>query len=145
MKISAITALTIIAAAAISIYFYANSQGMTTDFGPKGRVQGTVTIGPLCPVEPCDKTADFGKYRLLVKRSDCPPESQSQDVLRCAVTDIATIALNADGTYSSELLPVGSYFVYIDPNIGFTKQSYTFDIEAGKNTTLDLDYDTGIR
>ena len=103
-----------------------------------GTLQGTVTLGPLCPVEPCQVTpAQKGKAleAVLIIAYD----RQESVVIKETSPD-------ENGNYKLELEP-GIY--RIDTNrFGIGSVSGVpkdVVIEAGKMVTLDIRVDTGIR
>ena len=114
-----------------------------------GTLQGRVTIGPLCPVEPCnlppERVAQIYTARRIIVY-------QQPTGIRIAETP-----LNADGTYSLTLLP-GNYLVDVSdadgnplpldparrPFVGSANPKEV-EIRAGAITVLDFDIDTGIR
>lgn len=71
----------------------------------KGTLEGTVTIGPLCPVEPCkitdeQKAAAYAARKVVVYNQD---RTQA----------IKTIDISKDGRYGTDLEP-GKYIVDIN-------------------------------
>ncbi len=112
-------------------------------------LRGKVTIGPLCPVSPCD----------------VPPEQIAKvyGARKVIIYDQATQAklaetnLSADGEYSFSL-PPGSYIVDVSDgrgnalpldllhrtSIGNTAPKEA-RLQAGKPVVVDFDIDTGIR
>lgn len=102
----------------------------------KGRVTGTVTVGPICPVERVDEPCVI------------PPETYtSRNVVVYGPTEFIKISetpLRSDGTYTLSLAP-GNYWLQIAPaGIGPGKKK-PIVIEANKTVTLDFDIDSGIR
>ncbi len=114
-----------------------------------GILQGKVTIGPLCPVEPCklppEQVAQIYEARKIIIYE------QSTKV------KIAEVNLNQNGEYSLSLKP-GSYIVDITdaeenelpldlsrrPRIGNVIPKEV-ELKAGDKVILDFDIDTGIR
>jgi hypothetical protein len=101
-----------------------------------GYVKGSVTIGPLCPVERVDKPCPV------------PPETYTSRNVIVYEADQATVkskrALSATGSYSIALAP-GTYWVQIDPaGIGEGEKKQV-SITAGNTENMDFDIDTGIR
>jgi hypothetical protein len=98
---------------------------------------GRVTIGPLCPVEPCSKEANFSDVRVHVYQSPGKAE-------------LASVMVQSDGYYGVFLLP-GNYFVNVTDSkgnaFGLPGSSITqqITIEKGHEIELDFDIDTGIR
>jgi hypothetical protein len=101
-----------------------------------GYVKGSVTIGPLCPVERADKPCPV------------PPETYTSRNVIVYEADQTTIktkrALSATGSYSIALAP-GTYWVQIDPaGIGEGEKKQV-SVTAGNTVITDFDIDTGIR
>lgn len=104
----------------------------------KGTLEGTVTIGPLCPVEPC-KATDEQKAQAYAARKILVYDKDRMDVIK-------TLDLSNDGRYWTDLAP-GIYVVDInragmDRSAEVPKQ---IEIEPGKTIILDIAIDTGIR
>lgn len=107
-----------------------------------GFLEGNVTIGPLCPLEPCNLTSEqitktYESRKLLVY------DANNQSRL------IKEINIDSQGNYKAELAP-GTYIIKIkSPNILESgrsgKSPNKAKVEAGKSTTLDITIDTGIR
>ncbi len=103
-----------------------------------GVLQGKVTIGPLCPVEPCRISPDqmekvYEMRKILI-----------YDANRQSLLEEVNISRNA--TYRIELNP-GSYVVDIN-RIGIDRSAEVpgkINIEPGKTVVLDINIDTGIR
>ncbi|MCX6768292.1 MAG: hypothetical protein NTY83_00375 [Candidatus Micrarchaeota archaeon] len=102
----------------------------------KGTLEGRITIGPLCPVEPCHLTQEqidqaYTSRSIIIYASD-------------RATIVRQISIPPGGNYELELTP-GRYFVTIRPGgIG----DYPFQeiiVSSNQTTRLDLDVDTGIR
>ena len=99
-----------------------------------GMIAGKVSIGPLCPVEPCPgPTPD--------------PYSSRQVVMQAQGKAAIYLPLNSDGTFQGEV-PAGTYSVTITDcqfmgcRYGLPK---TVVMEANKTTSVEIDIDTGIR
>jgi hypothetical protein len=111
--------------------------GMFQQEDASGTLTGTVTIGPLCPVEPCSVSRDqvLAAYaaRPLLIRTDGGILVQS-------------VTADPDTGYSVSLHP-GTYVVDITPRgIGGSPDlPRTVTIHAGETVRLDIDIDTGIR
>ncbi|RKY46844.1 MAG: hypothetical protein DRP86_08515 [Candidatus Neomarinimicrobiota bacterium] len=111
---------------------------LSQDTQPEGTLTGKVTIGPLCPVEPCDLTEEeiFAAYearKILIYNRD-------------TTVVLWKAGINHDSTYTVPLVQ-GSYIVDID-TIGIDHSSDVpalVNIVAGNTTRLDIDIDTGIR
>jgi len=99
-----------------------------------GTLEGKVSIGPLCPVEPCSR--DIGD---LYSSRHLALKSQGR-------TDIS-IPLKSDGSFSVQV-PAGTYQVTLS-DCTFMGCKYilprTVKIEANKRTEVNLGIDTGIR
>ncbi|GGD67992.1 hypothetical protein GCM10011514_35130 [Emticicia aquatilis] len=116
-----------------------SSQTITPDVGS---LDLKVTIGPLCPVEPCNKTTDdirkvYEAYTFTVKEA-----KTGKVVLE------KTLAYNGtNGVLKSTDMSVGEYELDFTPKSFFTKQGFPrpFTIEKNKTTQLEIAIDTGIR
>lgn len=106
-----------------------------------GTLTGTITIGPLCPVETnppqpgCSPT--FETYQAHpVKVSRLVTDTQ-------AFVEVTSFTANADGSYQIDLAP-GHYRLQAASGINgsITKE---VNIQSGQTAVLDLDIDTGIR
>jgi len=101
-----------------------------------GVLEGTVTIGPLCPVEPCHLTpeqvaAAYNSRNLTVYAAD-------------RKTIVRQMPLPSDGKYAVEL-DAGAYYVTVKPaGIGELEPTQV-NITANGTTKLDIQVDTGIR
>jgi len=100
-----------------------------------GTLKGKVTIGPLCPVEPCPVTVPN-------------PYVSKKIVLQNKTGEIfKLISLREDGSFEAKT-GVGIYTLslsdcsYLGCNRSLPK---TVTIEAGKTTEIEIDIDTGIR
>jgi hypothetical protein len=102
-----------------------------------GYLEGKLTIGPLCPVEPCS-ISDQQKQQAYEARK-----------IQILMPDKSTIVKEIIADYRTEMyrtdLPEGRYFVNVtNAGIGnFELKEVT--IEASKTTVLNIDIDTGIR
>ncbi len=105
-----------------------------------GTLSGTVSIGPICPVETnppqpqCQPTAEMYAAREFLVLS---PDQK---------TTITSFHANADGKYSLALPP--GIYVVVSAKTGFGNMSnlpMTATIIAGQTTTLNISVDTGIR
>jgi hypothetical protein len=98
---------------------------------------GKVSIGPLCPVEPCSRTFDYSAVRVNVY--DAASKNR-----------VAQASADSSGYYGVNLGP-GNYLVNVtdaDGNsFGLPTLDYTqsFSIEAGHMIEMGFDIDTGIR
>jgi len=103
-----------------------------------GFLQGSVSIGPICPVESKDHP--------------CPPPpslftSHKLVILNDKGEQVTLVAIDGKGNYRTELMP-GTYTVDFTPrDIGFpgSFQPPTAEIREGETTVLNIDIDTGIR
>jgi hypothetical protein len=105
-----------------------------------GTLAGSITIGPLCPVEQsppdpnCQPTIEtFKAWPIGVWNQD-----RSQR--------IAALTPDADGAFS-QLLPEGTYVVDLKNHraLGGGDLPQTVTITSGKTTRLEISIDTGIR
>ena len=106
-----------------------------------GILEGTISIGPICPVETippdpaCLPTAETYKaYPVNVFTSD-------------GKTKVAQLLPSLDGSYSSEL-PPGDYLIVLEGaknNIGGSNLPVMVSINAQDKTLLNINIDTGIR
>ena len=123
---------------ALAVSLVAGAGCVAGPAGPRGTLQGQVTIGPICPVErpdqPCTPTPDtYATRKVLVLSAD-------------GATLIATVSLNQTGYYRVELEP-GTYVVDIK-RAGIDRSPdvpRTITLDTGETYTLDIDIDTGIR
>ena len=114
-----------------------------------GILQGKVTIGPLCPVEPCNLTPEqvakvYEARKVIIYEQDTKIK-------------IAEINLNQNGEYLFSLKP-GSYIVDVTdaegnelpldlskrPRLGNAIPKEV-ELKAGDKVVVDFDIDTGIR
>jgi hypothetical protein len=103
-----------------------------------GTLQGTVSIGPICPVESIDHP--------------CLPDpslftSHKLVILNDKGEQVTLVAIDGKGNYQTELMP-GTYTVDFTPrDIGIpgSFQPPTAEIREGQTTILNIDIDTGIR
>ena len=119
--------------------FACSSQTITPDMGS---LDLKVTIGPLCPLEPCNKTTDdirkvYEAYAFTIKDT-----KTGKVVLEKKLTYNGT-----NGVLKSTDILVGEYELDVTPSSFFTKRNFpqTFIIEKGKITQLEVLIDTGIR
>ena len=106
------------------------------DAGRTG-IGGTAVAGPVCPVE-----------RVPPDPACAPrPVANATVVIRDGGgSEVARVVTAADGSFFVEL-PAGDYVVEPQPVEGLMGTAGTQDVEivAGAMTTIQLDYDTGIR
>jgi len=103
-----------------------------------GQLGGTVTIGPLCPVEPCHTSEEQRVAAYSARHLVITSEGQSSRTYE--------VPFSPDGHYTIEL-PEGHYHVDIVKN-GIDRGEgvpTTVTIKRGEMVTLDLSIDTGIR
>lgn len=107
-----------------------------------GSLDLKVTIGPLCPLEPCNKTTDdirkvYEAYAFTIKDT-----KTGKVVLEKKLTYNGT-----NGVLKSTDILVGQYELDVTPSSIFTKRNFpqTFIIEKGKTTQLEVFIDTGLR
>jgi len=106
--------------------------------GRTGYLEGVVTIGPLCPVEPCQvsdeqRTLAYGARSLVITSEGFSAK-------------VYTVKFEPDGHYHIEL-PAGRYRVTIGKN-GMDRSPdvpVSVVITRGKTVTFSLSIDTGIR
>ncbi|MDP3953794.1 MAG: hypothetical protein Q8Q06_00050 [bacterium] len=109
------------------------------DFKTSGTVVGRVSIGPLCPVEPCfsDQPSPYISRQLIFT-----PQGGGRPVDLPFYVD-----LKKDGSYSAEL-PESNYEVtlsdcdYMGCRYSLPKMIF---VKANETQELDIDIDTGIR
>ena len=105
-----------------------------------GTLTGNVTIGPLCPVEPCDITQEqidlaYSERKLLIY-----PATDTSRVVK-------KVDVYYNKPYRVDLLP-GTYIVDINNHIGMDRSGDVpakVTIRSNVTDTLDIDIDTGIR
>jgi hypothetical protein len=108
--------------------------------GPKtgtGTLTGNVSIGPLCPVEPCTVSHD----RLVAAYAARPIS-----ITTAGGTMVASVTADPDTGYTVALRP-GTYVVDI-PHQGIGGNRglpETVTIQEGETVRLDITIDTGIR
>ena len=107
------------------------------DFSPcpnvkTGILKGKVSIGPLCPTEPCS-TAAKNPYisRMIVIKK------QTGELLFNA-------SLSDTGNFETEIV-AGTYILELSDCNFLGCQSKTIIIEENKTTEINIDIDTGIR
>ena len=102
--------------------------------GETGTFTGKVSVGPLCPVEPCDANPlDFSSNKIIL-------ESNSGQK---TITDLAS-----DGSFSVTGLAPGSYRATLKDCdwLGCASElPQTVTVKAGETTELTINIDTGIR
>ena len=111
--------------------------GMFQQGDASGTLTGTVTIGPLCPVEPCSVPRD----QILAAYAARPLLIRTE-----GGTLVQSVTADPDTGYSVSLRP-GTYVIDITyQGIGESPDlPGTVTIRAGETVRLDIDIDTGIR
>lgn len=104
----------------------------------QGTISGKVTIGPLCPVEPCpDPVPDIYSSRKLIL----------QPLLQSEKTIPIYIQLDADGSFQAAV-NAGIYAVNLT-DCTFLGCTYVLPrivtVRPNETTTINIDIDTGIR
>jgi hypothetical protein len=115
----------------------------------KGNLQGKVTIGPLCPVEPCNLSSEQ-MSKIYEARKVIVYERRTK-------IKIAKVDLNVDGEYSIALRP-GTYIVDVTDSkgnelplekprlgVGNVRSPREIEIRAGEKLAIHFHIDTGIR
>lgn len=105
-----------------------------------GFLEGTIAIGPLCPVVeyPPDPA--------------CQPTEETYEAYSIAVwtlnkeTKVANVEPNLDGSFGIEI-PEGTYVVDFEDQhpVAMSNLPSTVVIDAGETTIVNIDVDTGIR
>jgi len=121
--------LLLILLSSVMISIFVNSQKPIS----YGTVQGWVTVGPLCPVEPCNKVLNLTGYNLAFTNNG---------------RTYYYAPLSANGNFSIKL-EVGSYSIIMEPSCQWLGCDQVFpknvDVLANETTTLNISIDTGIR
>ena len=104
---------------------------------PSGTLTGNVSIGPLCPVEPCSVP-----HERLVAAYAARPISISTP----GGTVVTTVIADPETGYSVALKP-GTYVIDIQHQGigGSTELPATVTLTSGETLRLDISIDTGIR
>jgi hypothetical protein len=101
-----------------------------------GTLTGNVTIGPLCPVEPCSISRD----QIIAAYAARP-----LIITTTGGAFVGSVTADPDTGYSISLRP-GTYVVDIPhQGIGGSDLPRTVTVRAGETVRLDIDIDTGIR
>ena len=100
----------------------------------EGTVSGTVSIGPLCPVEPCDNAPN--------------PYTGIEAVVSTTTGQVVSrLPLEANGGFSG-VLPAGNYSLVLEP-CEFLGCAFelprSVSITDAQQTVIEIDIDTGIR
>ena len=134
LKKTVIVGVVVVACILVFLFFFPHPRAGTGT----GYLQGTVAIGPLCPVEPChisgeQRAAAYAARHLVVSGpgfSGIVPEA----------------GFAPDGNYRIAL-PSGSYDVSLPPN-GIDRNPDLprhVVVRSGQTTFLNVSIDTGIR
>ncbi len=102
--------------------------------GELGTLSGSVTIGPLCPVQPC--SVEIGDTY-----------SSRQVFLKGEGSNDIVVFLNQDGTFQAEV-PAGNYVVNLSTceHLGCSSSlPVEIVIKKGETYELNINIDTGIR
>ncbi len=102
-----------------------------------GTLTGNISIGPLCPVEPCTVSHD----RIVAAYAAHPIS-----ISTTGGTVVASVTADPETGYTIALKP-GTYVVDIPhPGIGGSRElPKTLTIRSGETVRLDISIDTGIR
>ena len=96
-------------------------------------VEGQVLIGPMCPVVQVGQECPDQPYQATLTVNS--PKGKR----------IAQVQTEVDGTFKI-LLPPGEYILHPEsPNVMPFAQEQPFTVEAGRFTSLIVNYDSGIR
>lgn len=116
-------------------------QGPNCEFTPcppaNYTLYGKVTIGPLCPVEPCSRTFDYSAVSVNVY------DAAGKNI-------VARVSADSSGYYGVKL-GQGNYLVNVTDaagnSFGMPRLDYTqpISIEKGHEIQMDFNIDTGIR
>ena len=107
-----------------------------------GSLDIKVTIGPLCPVEPCTNSAEQTKQIYEAYSFVVSDAKTKKTVLEQKITHNGT-----NGLMNATSIPVGEYELDVKPKTFFSQEKFpqTFKIEKNVTTKLNIDIDTGIR
>jgi len=130
--------IVILAVTLVAIVFITFDGGLPAETGnTTGTLTGKVSIGPLCPVEPCTVPHD----RLLTAYAARPITISTPDGIV-----VTTVTADPESGYAVALKP-GTYVVVIPKQgIGGSPElPATVTIRSGEIVRLDFSIDTGIR
>lgn len=99
----------------------------------EGAISGTLSVGPLCPVEPCSNPINpYPGLQVAIVRND---------------EVVALLDVNEDGAFSGPV-PAGEYQLNVQP-CEFLGCRFSLPVPItvieGQTATVDIDIDTGIR
>ena len=100
---------------------------------PDSGIEGTVQIGPMCPV--------------VREGEECPDQPYQAVLTVTSLTGerIVQVQTEADGTFHIPLAP-GEYILRPEsPNVMPFAQEQSFVVTEGEFTRVDVQYDSGIR
>jgi hypothetical protein len=131
---------------ALTQHGYTFTLGSVSDTGAKvtvtkaavatGSISGTVTVGPICPVESIDNPCVVSP-EVYTSRSVVVYQADTS-------TEIKRLSLSATGTYTLALT-AGTYWLQISPaGIGEGDKKRVV-VTTGSASVVDFDIDTGIR
>lgn len=115
----------------------------TEDVTPAtGSLDVSVSVGPLCPVEPCNISAEKIKAVYEAYGFVLTNISTKKVVLEQKITYNGT-----KGVLKATTIPVGEYEIDITPKNVLSSKGFpkTVVVEKDKTTVLDINIDTGIR
>jgi hypothetical protein len=122
----------------VAIVYVTFDSGLPAETGNKtGTLTGNVSIGPLCPVEPCTIPHD----RLVAAYAAHPITISTPDGIV-----VTTVTADPESGYTVALKP-GTYVVAIPKQgIGGSPElPATVTIRSGETVVLNISIDTGIR
>jgi hypothetical protein len=122
----------------VAIVYVTFDSGLPAETGNKtGTLTGKVSIGPLCPVEPCTIPHD----RLVAAYAAHPITISTPDGIV-----VTTVTADPESGYTVALKP-GTYVVAIPKQgIGGSPElPATVTIRSGETVVLNISIDTGIR
>ena len=128
--------LAVIVVIALTVVMALNVGCLEAD-SPAGTLTGNVSIGPLCPVEPCSVPHD----RLVAAYAARPITISTP-----GGSAVATVIADPETGYSVSLKP-GTYVIDIHhQGIGGSRElPATVTIRSGETVRLNISIDTGIR
>jgi hypothetical protein len=135
-RIAIATAILLVSAAACHSPTAPENQPSTAQ--PHGRLSGTVTIGPNCPVEtvtnPCPTSPDAYKLRKILVYDEAKTEL------------LFTVDIDSQGAFFIDLIPARYTIDLKGAGVDRTSDlPKTVEIHANTVTVLDVNIDTGVR